>query len=223
MHAPTLAPKTMVCSPHALASAAGVDVLGAGGSAVDAAIATSAALSVLYPHMTGIGGDAFWLIHEAGTGEVRYLAGGGFASRSASLEWFESRSLKEVPLHGVLPATLTVPGSVDSWCVAHARYGKLPMARNLAQAVEYARDGFPVTARLAAFIEQRAAEKVFNDAAKAIFLPQGRPARAGERISNAGLATVLSRIAAAGREGFYGGDTARELAAFARTAGGFFD
>ena len=73
----TLAPNGLVTSPHSVASAAGLDVLRAGGSAVDAAIATSAALSVLYPHMTSIGGDAFWLIHEAETGAVKYLDGGG--------------------------------------------------------------------------------------------------------------------------------------------------
>ncbi|MEI7874639.1 MAG: gamma-glutamyltransferase, partial [Alphaproteobacteria bacterium] len=69
----TLAPNGMVTSPHSLASQAGVDVLRAGGSAVDAALATSAALSVLYPHMTGVGGDAFWLIHDVKTGAVRYI------------------------------------------------------------------------------------------------------------------------------------------------------
>ena len=220
---PTLAPKGMVCSPHALASAAGVDVLRAGGSAVDAAIAASAALSVLYPHMTGIGGDAFWLIHEAGSRKVRYLAGGGRASRNAGLAWFEARGLREIPLTGVLPATLTVPGSVDSWCVAHAAYGRLPLARNLAQAVEYARDGFPVTERVAGAFEMALDANVFNGEAKAIFLPEGRPPRAGERLVNRGLARVLERIGGAGREGFYAGETGRELAAFARKEGGFFD
>ena len=82
----------MVTSPHALASAAGLDALRAGGSAVDAALATSAALAVLYPHMTGIGGDAFWLIHDANTRRVRYLNGGGRAARGATLEWFRSRA-----------------------------------------------------------------------------------------------------------------------------------
>ena len=71
----------MVTSPHSLASAAGLDVLRAGGSAIDAAIATSAVLAVVYPHMTGLGGDAFWLIHDGASGEIRYLNGGGKAAR----------------------------------------------------------------------------------------------------------------------------------------------
>jgi len=115
---PTLAPRGMVASPHALASAAGVDVLRAGGSAIDAAIAASAALSVLYPHMTGVGGDAFWLIYDAAGRRVRYLDGGGRAARGAGIEWFRSRGMQAVPLRGVLPATLTVPGAVASWCAA---------------------------------------------------------------------------------------------------------
>ena len=108
----TMAPNGVVTCPHSLASSAGVDVLRAGGSAVDAAIATSAALAVLYPHMTGIGGDAFWLIHDAKTREVRYINGGGRAAASASVEWFRSRGHSQIPFRGVLPATLTTPGSV---------------------------------------------------------------------------------------------------------------
>ncbi|MDH4096521.1 MAG: gamma-glutamyltransferase, partial [Betaproteobacteria bacterium] len=107
---PTPALQGLVTSPHSLASSAGVDVLRAGGSAVDAAIATSAALSVLYPHMTGIGGDAFWLIHEGATGAVRYLCGGGQAAALADPAWFRERGHTEIPLKGIAPATLTVPG-----------------------------------------------------------------------------------------------------------------
>src|ERR1700761_1404052 len=145
----TLAPNGMVTSPHSLASAAGVDVLRAGGSAVDAALATSAALSVLYPHMTGIGGDAFWLIHDAKTNKVRYIDGGGRATSGGTIDAFTKRGLTEVPYRGVLPGTLTVPGAVASWTEAHAAYGRLPLKRCLDSAIGYARDGFPVTARLA--------------------------------------------------------------------------
>src|SRR5207253_7080297 len=105
----TLAPNGLVSCPHTLASQAGVDVLRAGGSAVDAAIATSAALSVLYPHMTGIGGDAFWLIYDAKTRAVRYIDGGGRAASRGTVEAFAKRGLAEVPHKGVLPGTLTVP------------------------------------------------------------------------------------------------------------------
>src|SRR6187399_2822331 len=99
----TLAPRGIVTSPHTLASQAGVDVLRAGGSAVDAALAASAALSVIYPHMTGIGGDAFWLIWDASKKQVRYIDGGGRATQSGTIEAFARRGLGEVPYKGVLP------------------------------------------------------------------------------------------------------------------------
>src|SRR6187402_2784864 len=133
----TLAPNGMVSSPHSLASAAGVDVLRAGGSAVDAAVATSAALSVLYPHMTGVGGDAFWLIHDATSGAVRYIDGGGRATSRGTVGAFRRRGLDEVPYRGVLPGTLTVPGAVASWGMAHAAHGRLPLKRCLESAVGY--------------------------------------------------------------------------------------
>src|SRR5438309_11633255 len=119
----TLAPNGMVTCPHSLASQAGVDVLRAGGSAVDAAIATSAALSVLYPHMTGVGGDAFWLIFDAASGRVRYVDGGGRAAASATVAAMRERGLAEIPFRGIIPATVTTPGAVASWCVAHDAYG----------------------------------------------------------------------------------------------------
>jgi gamma-glutamyltranspeptidase len=105
----TRARRGMVTSPHTLASAAGVDVLRAGGSAIDAAIATSAVLAVVYPHMTSIGGDAFWLIHDGQTGQIKYLNGGGRAAAAANREWFHAKGLSEIPFRGVIPATLTVP------------------------------------------------------------------------------------------------------------------
>ena len=220
---PTIAPNGMVASPHALASAAGVDALRAGGSAVDAAIATGAALAVLYPHMTSVGGDAFWLIYDAQARGVRYLNGGGRAAKGASIDWFSSRGMNEIPLRGFLPATLSVPGGVASWCAAHEEYGRLPLARDLAAAIGYAREGFPVTGRLARAIELHAADKALNAHALAVFTPGGTAPRAGGKLVNRGLAVVLERIASGGHEGFYAGETARALAAFSRAGGGFFD
>ena len=219
----TIAPKGMVASPHSLASSAGVAALRAGGSAVDAAIATGAALSVLYPHMTSVGGDAFWLIYDAQARRVRYLNGGGRAARSAGIDWFRSRGMKEIPLRGFLPATLTVPGAVASWCAAHEEYGRLPLSRDLAAAIEYAREGYPVTGRLARWIEMCAGENALNAHALTLFVPDGAAPRAGGKLTNRGLALVLERIAAAGREGFYAGETARLLASFSRAGGGFFE
>jgi len=212
----------MVTSPHSLASSAGVDVLRAGGSAIDAAIAASAVLCVVYPHMAGIGGDAFWLVHEGRTGRVRYLNGGGRAARSARLAWFEGRGLKEIPLRGIVPATLTVPGTVASWTEAHAAYGRVPLKRLLEAAIDCAGSGFPVTARLASFIAMMRGELAEHRQTAAILLPDGAVPKAGARLVNKGLARTLAAIAEGGWAGFYEGPVAREMARFARRAGGFF-
>ena len=198
----------MVTCPHALASAAGLDALGNGGSAVDAALAAAAALAVLYPHMCSIGGDAFWLIYDAKAAKVSYLDGGGRAAAAATLDRFAGQA--EIPFRGLAPATLTTPGAVASFCEAHARHGRLPLARCLQEAIHYAAAGFPVTPRLSRWIEQTAPE--MDAATAAIF-------RRGERVlKNPRLADTLRAIAAHGRAGFYEGEVARHLAGL----GGFF-
>ncbi|MBA4355663.1 MAG: gamma-glutamyltransferase, partial [Novosphingobium sp.] len=219
---PTLAPRGMVACPHALASEAGVEILKAGGSAVDAAIAASAALSVVYPHMAGLGGDAFWLIYDAKQKSVRYLDGAGCAAASASIEVFGARGMSEIPFRGILPATLTVPGAVASWCEAHAAHGRLPLARDLAAAIGYARDGFPVTERLANWIAATAPELAKNREAAAIFLKTGEAPRTGQSLVNADLARSLEAVGAGGRDAYYEGDIAKELARYAGANGGFF-
>ena len=212
----------MVTSPHSLASAAGLDVLRAGGSAIDAAIATSAVLAVVYPHMTGLGGDAFWLIHDGASGEVRYLNGGGKAADGATLSALEARGLNEIPLRGIVPATLTVPGAVASWIEAHSVHGRLPLRRVLESAIGYARDGFPVTGRLASFIEMMRDDLLRNREAAALFFPQGAAATPGERLANANLARTLQSIADEGWQGFYQGPVAAEMARFSAENGGLF-
>jgi gamma-glutamyltranspeptidase len=218
----TLGTNGMVSSPHALASAAGVDVLRAGGSAIDAAIATSAVLAVVYPHMTGVGGDAFWLIHDGASGEVKYLNGGGKAAAASTLEAMAQRGLQEIPLAGIVPATLTVPGAVASWISAHEAHGRLPLPRVLASAIAYARDGFAVSARLAGFAAALREELSRQAEAAAIFLPGGEPPPAGSRLRNPALGDTLQAIAEQGWPGFYQGAVAAEMERFAQEAGGFF-
>jgi gamma-glutamyltranspeptidase/glutathione hydrolase len=199
----------MVACPHALASEAGVDALRSGGSAVDAAIAAASTLGVIYPHMCGIGGDAFWLIYDAADRKVSYLDGGGRAAASASLTHFKG---KAIPFRGIEPATLTTPGAVASFCEAHARFGKLPLARCLEHAIGYARDGYPVSARLARWIAETASELAQDPASAALF-PVGK-----SQLANPALARTLEAIAAQGRAGFYEGEVAAQLAKL----GGFF-
>src|SRR5687768_4807174 len=208
------APRGMVACPHALASAAGVDLLRSGGSAVDAAIAAAAALAVLYPHMCSIGGDAFWLIYDADANKVSYLDGGGRAAAAATLERFAGQA--EIPFRGLTPATLTTPGAVASFCEAHKRHGRLPLARCLQDAIHYAGQGFPVSARVSGWIEQTAPE--LDGPSRAIFMPEGRTPAAGTLLRNVRLAETLSALGAHGRAGFYEGAVAKKLAKL----GGFF-
>ena len=178
--------------------------------------AASAALSVIYPHMTSVGGDAFWLIHDTTTKTVRYIDGGGRATRSGTIEAFARRGLAEVPYRGPLPGTLTVPGAVASWAEAHAAYGRLPLARCLESAIGYARDGFPVTARLAHWRETARAELAKCPHASAIFLKDGNI------LTNPALARTLEAIASDGWYGFYEGEVAQELLRYSAANDGFF-
>ncbi|HYX66541.1 MAG TPA: gamma-glutamyltransferase family protein, partial [Burkholderiales bacterium] len=153
---------------------------------------------------------------------VQYLEGGGRAAASATLNSFQGRNLREIPFRGILPATVTTPGSVASWCEAHARYGKLSLARDLESAIAYARDGYPVTARLSRWIDETAAELAQDAGSAALFLPGGKAPAAGARLKNPGLARTLEAIAARGREGFYTGEVAVSLANLSKSRGGFF-
>ena len=218
----TLSTRGIVTSPHSLASSAGVDVLRAGGSAIDAAIAASAMLSVVYPHMTGLGSDAFWLIHDGQSGEVKYLNGGGKAAGTGSLASMRARGISEIPLRGIVPATLTVPGAVASWIAAHERFGRLPLPRVLESAILAAREGFPVTARLSSFIAMMRDDLAAECDAAAIFLADGDILRPGSRLTNVNLARTLEAIAASGWCGFYAGEVAAEMGRFAREQAGFF-
>lgn len=215
---PTLAPRGIVASPHALASEAGVAALRAGGSAVDAAIAANVVLAVAYPHMCGVGGDGFWLIYDARRQEVRALLAAGRAPAAATLQEFERRGLREIPPRGLL--AVTVPGAVDGWVEAHRAYGRLPWSALFEAAIDYARDGVPVTAKLKGWIEHTLPVLRAQPTTAKIFLPNGAIPRTGDRLVQRDLARTLELIAQGGREGFYQGEIARAIASFSRSAGG---
>jgi len=219
----TPAYRGMVAAPHALASEAGVEVLEAGGSAVDAAIATNAVLNVVYPHMSGIGGDAFWLIHDSKAREVYFLNAGGRAASGATIEWFEDRGMSEIPVRGIVAGTVLTPGSVDGWCEANEAYGRLPLRRLLEPAITYAREGFPVSARLASWGRETANVLRQNPEAAEVYLPDGEPPREGQRMVLGDLARTLELIADGGHDAFYEGEIAQEVCRYAHERGGFGD
>ncbi|MGZ6340706.1 MAG: gamma-glutamyltransferase family protein [Candidatus Limnocylindrales bacterium] len=215
-----------VVAPHHLATTAGLAVLRAGGSAVDAAIATNAVLSVVMGNACGIGGDAFWLIWDAaadaGHGRLHALNGSGRAAADADPNRLRRAGHATLPLRGA-EATVTVPGAVRSWADAHDRFGRLPRTALLAPAIELARGGFPAWDGYAESVE--ASARIFGDAVGedapwfAVHRPRGRPWRPGERVHLPALAGTLERLAEAGFDDFYEGEVAERQTAGLEIAG----
>ena len=197
-----------VVAPHHLATAAGLHVLQAGGSAVDAAIATNAVLGVVMPSGCGIGGDAFWLIWDAAESRQVALNGSGRCAAGIDAVTLLGRGLRTMPRHG--PLSITVPGAVRSWGDAHARFGRLPRGDVLAPAVELARNGFPASDGFVAAVESTAplvdATPDTGPGFASVFRPAGRPWRPGELVHLPALAATLETLAREGFDAFYDGD-----------------
>jgi gamma-glutamyltranspeptidase/glutathione hydrolase len=149
--------RDLIATPHELASRAGRDVLDEGGSAVDACIAANAVLTVVAPDQTAIGGDCFLIVHDGADGSVTGLNGSGRAPRAADADALLADGWSGMPARGIL--AVTVPGTVDAWHAAHARWGRIEMARLLAPAIRLAREGFPVSRTLALSFQETLAPR----------------------------------------------------------------
>ena len=211
-----------VVAPHHLATAAGLGILRAGGTAVDAAIATNAVLAVVDNQACGLGGDAFWLIWDAARAHESGLNGSGRSASTASAAALRARGLRRIPHRGGL--AITVPGAVRSWGDAHDRFGRLARAELLAPAIELARDGFPADDAFCRAVEVSwvVFSRELGPAAagwQAVYRPDGRAWQPGERVRLPALAATLERIAAHGWDEPYEGDTA-DHQALALTAAG---
>jgi gamma-glutamyltranspeptidase/glutathione hydrolase len=209
-------------APHHLATAAGLGILRAGGSAVDAAIATNAVLAVVFGGACGIGGDAFWLIWDEASASQVALNGSGRAPASADPGVLRARGLATLPFRG--PLTITVPGAVRSWGDAHARFGLLPWADLLAPAIQLAGAGFPADEHFARSVEGAsvAFDRELGAAARgwaATYRPLGRAWRPGERVRLPALAATLEQLAAAGADDLYAGVLASRQATGLAAAG----
>jgi len=189
------APHGMVCSVDHLASSAGVEVLRRGGSATDAAVAASAVLAVTSPHLCGMGGDLFALVHVPGDSAPAALNASGRAGSGADPDRLRAEGHDQMPFHGDLRSA-PVPGCVDGWLSLHGRFGRLPLAEVLAAAIGYAAGGFPASPLLAA------AQPLLAGVTGADDLP---PLRSGGRVRRPGVALALAAVAEHGRAGFYEG------------------
>lgn len=203
----------MVVAPHALASEAGLAVLRDGGNAIEAAVAVASTLAVVYPHMTGIGGDAFWLVKPAG-GSVRYIGGCGAAS--VDRDEYVRRGLAAIPTRGP-DAALTVAGAVSSWeaALGNAREwgGRLPLERLLEEAIHHAEAGYPVTGSQSAVTATRRDELSPVPGFAETFLDAGMHRPVGAIESQPRLARTLHRLIDEGLDSFYRGELARSIAA----------
>jgi len=214
----TLAPTAMIATSHPLSTAAGLEILSEGGNAVDAALAAVAVQSVVDPLMTGIGGDCFAL-HAPKGGKVRALNGSGRALAGADITALRAAGLTDA-IPGTSPHAVTIPGAVSAWCRLHADCATLPLDRLLRRAVGYARDGFPVTPRVAQDWAANAGRVGGDEHAARVFLPNGRAPRVGERMAQPLIAERLREIGKHGAEAFYRGGNGAKMAAHLRSLGG---
>ncbi|MGH7092648.1 MAG: gamma-glutamyltransferase family protein, partial [Stellaceae bacterium] len=214
-----MAANGMVATSQPRATLAGLDVLRAGGNAMDAAIAAVAMQCVVEPESTGIGGDCFVLYSQKGAPPVA-LNGSGRAPGKATAEWYAERQMHEIEIQ--TPHSVTVPGAVDAWCRLNQDYGSKPLEELLEPATRAAEDGWVVNQRVA-YDWDRLQAKLQDPVTAALFLKDGKPPVAGDTMRNPPLARTLRRIAREGREAFYEGAVAREIVARLKSLGGLHE
>jgi len=207
----------MVTAPHALATHAGVGILRAGGNAADAGVGIAACLSVLYSHMTGVGGDAFFLYYDASSRAIHAYNGSGRAAALADRAFYRHLGVNEIPQHGG-PAALTVPGAVDAWFALHDRFGRLPFEDTLKPAIEHAHAGAPIARSFARGLYEEHALLAADSGARALYA--ARPEYViGTRFAQPVLARTLERIARERRAFWYEGEAAAHVERACSAAG----
>lgn len=204
----------MVCAGHPLAAQAGIRALQGGGNAADAAIAVAAALNVVEPHMSGVGGDGFIMLYRRDTGRIEVINATGPAPLAATRETYLPTG---IPATGI--RSVSVPGLVDGWLRLHERHGRLPLAEVFAPAMDLAENGFPVSHKLATAIAGQPALRQYASSA-AVFAPDGHALRAGELLRQRDLARTFTRLAADGRDLFYRGPIAQAIVECSERYGG---
>lgn len=209
----------MVATSHPLATQVALDILKAGGTAVDAAIAANAMLGLVEPVSCGIGGDLFALIWDAGTEKLYGLNASGRSPMALSLTYFQEKGYKKIPAYGPLP--VSVPGCVDGWYEMHRRFGRLPMKKILSPTIRYAREGFPVSELVAYYLAGNARILKQYPGFAETYMPGGKTPSKGEVFRNPRLARTLELIAEKGRDVFYKGEIARKIDAYMKQNGGF--
>lgn len=215
--------KAAISSAHELATEAGFEVLEAGGNGFDAAVAVSAALAVVEPASSGIGGGGFWLLYRAEDEFATMVDGREEAPGAAHADMYLDENgevNRDLAVNGPLAAG--IPGAAAAWAHISETYGKLPLAEVLKPAIRLAEQGFPVDLKYQQLINWRAHIMLQWDYTASIFLPGGDLPEIGDTIVQRDLAATLKRLAEGGHDGFYAGETARRLVEGSREAGGIW-
>lgn len=209
----------MVASSHPLATQIGLDILKKGGTAVDAAIAVNAALGLMEPTGSGIGGDLYAIVWDAKTQQLYALNASGRSPKSMTIDYFKSNNLEKIPSFGPLP--VSVPGCVDGWFELHKKFGKLTMNDILAPSIKYAEEGFPVTELIAFYLNGSVPRfsKQYPNVAET-YTNNGKVPQKGDLFKNPYLANTYKELAKNGRDAFYKGTIAKTMAQFIQEQGG---
>ncbi|MEX2081694.1 MAG: gamma-glutamyltransferase, partial [Dehalococcoidia bacterium] len=217
---PVYARGGMVCASQPLAVQVGVSTLQAGGSAVDAAIATNACLGLMEPTANGVGGDLFAMVWDPVAQTLAGLNASGRAPAALTVDRVVPSELGTVPTYS--PFSWNVPGCVDGWAELHARFGRLPWAALFQPAIAFAEEGFPLSPVIA--FEWRAGSNRHRDKPgfAEVFMPGGQAPAAGQVFCNPALASTLRAVAEGGRDAYYRGAVAAAIVRFSEANSGFF-
>ena len=227
---PVIAQNGMAATAHPLATQIALDILKAGGSAVDAAIAANAALGLMEPTGNGIGGDLFAIVYDPASGKLHGINGSGRSPKGQTLDQLLEKLDGTDSLPPVGPLPITIPGTVDAWFAMHGKFGKLPMTDVLAPTVSYAREGHPIAPVIAMYLDrslraytarQEAYPFEFDNARK-VWFSDGTAPEAGEMFRNPDLANTLEAIGRDGRDAFYDGELTDVMVAYLRAQGSAF-
>jgi len=216
-------PQAAVASAHPLATRAGMEILAAGGNAFDAAVAVSAALAVVEPASSGLGGGGFWLLHRASDGREVMIDGREKAPLAAQRDMYLDDKGEVIPHASVDgPLAAAIPGEPAALAHLAQHYGRLPLAKSLAPAIRLARDGFPADDHYRLLARFRLKVLRTSPAAAAVFLHEGEVPEPGSPIKQPELAATLTALAEQGADCFYKGRLAKQLVKGVRAAGGIW-
>lgn len=214
-----IAQNGMAATSQPLATQAAISILQKGGTAMDAAIAANAVLGLVEPASCGIGGDIFAIVWSAEDQKLYGFNGSGRSPKSLSIDYFMENEMRYIPFYGPLP--VSVPGCVDGWFQLHEKFGKMSMKEILKAAIDYGREGFPVSEVIAYEMASNYSGMKDQPGFAETYMPNGRPPAKGEVFKNPDLSSTYEKIANGGRDAFYKGEIAKTIDAYMKKNGGF--